>query len=147
MISNNKNVKVKDNTNLINVHYYEQQKLYACTCTLCWCSIARFPISVQTVYLWTEAGWIMRVRHWQRINELNKGFVLGERATKIIKVPGILNDYNHWMFGVDITDGLIASYRPKIRCRQTWMPIMLHCFDILHVNCYILYHTTLFEHK
>merc|ERR1712203_1174807 len=36
----------------------------------------------------------------------------------------------------------IAYYRPKLRCRRTWMPIMLHCFDVLRINCYILYQET-----
>lgn len=46
------------------------------------------------------------------------------------------------MLGVDVADQLISSYRPKIRCRRTWMPLFLHCLDVLRVNCYILYHET-----
>ena len=44
------------------------------------------------------------------------------------------------MNGVDIADQLIAYYRPKLRCRRTWMPIMFHSLDILRINLYIVYH-------
>ena len=42
------------------------------------------------------------------------------------------------MLGVDVCDQLIASLRPKIRCRRLWwVPIMLHCLDVLCINSYI----------
>ena len=41
------------------------------------------------------------------------------------------------MLGVDVCDQLIASLRPKIRCRRLWVPIMLHCLDFLCVDSYI----------
>ena len=50
-----------------------------------------------------------------------------------VKIPQIINDYNHWMLGVDLVDQLIAYYRPKIRCRCTWMPLFLHGADIIRV--------------
>ena len=50
------------------------------------------------------------------------------------------------MLGVDVVDQLIAYYRPKIRCRRTWVPIFLHCLDILRVNSYVLYKETSFNH-
>ena len=54
----------------------------------------------------------------------------------------IKNNYNHWMLGVDVVDQLIASYQPKLWCQRTWMPIFLHCLDILRVNLYVLYKET-----
>ena len=57
-------------------------------------------------------------------------------------IPQIINDYNHWMLGVDVVDQLIAYYRPKIWCRHTWVPIFLHCLDILRVILYVLYTET-----
>ena len=50
------------------------------------------------------------------------------------------------MLGVDVVDQLIAYYRPKIRCRRTWVPIFLHCLDILRVNSYVLYKETSYNH-
>ena len=42
------------------------------------------------------------------------------------------------MNGVDKADQLIAYYRPKVRCRRTWMPIMFHCLDVIRINSYII---------
>jgi hypothetical protein len=55
-------------------------------------------------------------------------------------MPQVIDDYNHWMLGVDKADQFIAYYRAKIRCRQTWMPIiMLNSLDIHCVNACILH--------
>ena len=51
-----------------------------------------------------------------------------------------------WMLGVDLVDQLIAYYWPKICCRRTWMPILLHCLDIIWVNSYVLYKETASKH-
>ena len=50
------------------------------------------------------------------------------------------------MFGIDLVDQLIAYYRPKIRCRRTWMPLFLHRSDIIRVNSYVLYKETGYNH-
>ena len=42
---------------------------------------------------------------------------------------------------------MIAYYHPKIRCRRTWMPIMLHCLDVLWVNGFILYRECSKKHR
>ena len=49
--------------------------------------------------------------------------------------------------GTDLCDQMIAYYRPKIRCRRTWMPIMLHCLDVLQVNGFILYRECSKKHR
>ena len=46
------------------------------------------------------------------------------------------------MLGVDLVDQLIAYYCLKIRCRQTWMPLLLHSLDVIQVNSYVLYKET-----
>ena len=48
--------------------------------------------------------------------------------------------------GVYLVDQLIAYYRPKIRCRQIWMPLFLHSADIVRVNSYVLYKETVYKH-
>ena len=45
----------------------------------------------------------------------------GDEHTATVKIPQIVNDYNHWMLGVDVVDQLIAYYRPKICCQRIWM--------------------------
>jgi hypothetical protein len=65
--------------------------------------------------------------------------VWGNQAVYPIEIPQVIDDYNHWMLGVDKSDQLIAYYRPEIRCRRTWMPILLHCLDVLRINAFIVY--------
>ena len=92
---------------------------------------------------------VLRNRRKPRLNEFNKKHVKliwGDQHRKQLEIPQIINDYNHWMLGVDVVDQLIAYYRPKIRCRRTWVPIFLHCLDILRVNSYVLYKETSYNH-
>jgi hypothetical protein len=92
---------------------------------------------------------VLKNRRKPRLNEFNKQHVRliwGDQHRKQLKIPQIINDYNHWMLGVDVVDQLIAYYRPKIRCRRTWVPIFLHCLDILRVNSYVLYKETSYNH-
>lgn len=58
----------------------------------------------------------------------------------------IIDEYNHFMYGIDLIDQLIAYYCPKIFCHCIWMPIMLCSFDILCVNLYIWYRETSCSH-
>ena len=51
------------------------------------------------------------------------------------------------MLGVDLVDQLIAYYRPRIRCRRTWMSLLLNCLDIIQVNSYVLYKETSYLHS
>ena len=43
------------------------------------------------------------------------------------------------MLRIDLLDQIIAHYSPKLQCRQTWMPIILHCLDVLHIDTHILH--------
>ena len=83
---------------------------------------------------------ITRSRKRPRQTPTNRNHVAsvwGEDAVKDITIPCIIDDYNHWMNGVDKADQLIAYYRPSIRCRRTWMPLMFHTLDISRVNATI----------
>ena len=53
------------------------------------------------------------------------------------EIPKVIDDYNHWMGGVNRNDQLISNYRHQLRCMQIWMPLMLHLLDVLHVNAYL----------
>jgi len=94
---------------------------------------------VTTVHAGNES--IERVRKKPRVNQDNRHHVetvWGRDSKKAIEIPCIIDDYNHWMLGVDKADQLISYYRPSIRCQRNWMPIMFHCFDILRINSYIM---------
>ena len=56
-----------------------------------------------------------------------------------VTVPQITNDYNYWILGMDLIDQFIVYYCPKLWCCQTWVPIMLHCWNILIISTHILH--------
>ena len=55
----------------------------------------------------------------------------------MIKIPKVIDHYNHWMGGVNRNDQLIANYRHQLHCKQIWMPLMFHLLDVLPVNAYL----------
>jgi len=69
-----------------------------------------------------------------KFNAQNLRRVWGDQFIAPIQVPRVINDYNYWMKGVDLADQLIAYYRPEVRCRRTWTPLMLHCFNGYRIN-------------
>ena len=83
---------------------------------------------------------ITRTRRRPRKNSTNRGhveLVWGASPTKEIDIPGFIDDYNHWMLGVDKADQLIAYYRPNLRCRRNWMPLLFHALDVARINSFI----------
>jgi len=71
-------------------------------------------------------------------NRRNIQDVWGTSHVANIDIPSVINNYNHWMGGVDLADQLIAYYRPDLRCRRVWMPLLLHCLDVVRINSYIM---------
>ena len=67
--------------------------------------------------------------------------VWGDSSSVEIHIPGCIDDYNHWMNGVDKCDQFVAYYRNCLRCHRIWMPIMFHTLDIMRVNAYIVFKT------
>lgn len=47
-----------------------------------------------------------------------------DRSSVKITIPQVIDDYNHWMLGVDLADQYMAYYSPNLRYRRTWMPLM-----------------------
>lgn len=83
---------------------------------------------------------IKKCRRRPRTNSTNKKHVdeiWGEHPSCNVWIPVIIDDYNHFMLGVDVADQLIAYYRPNVRCRRTWMPLMLHWLNCTRVNSFI----------
>jgi hypothetical protein len=62
--------------------------------------------------------------------------VWGNQGVTNIQIPLVIDDYNHYMGGVDKADQLIAYYRPDLRCRRVWMPLMFHTLDCMKTNSY-----------
>ena len=82
---------------------------------------------------------VSRVRKKPRVNAVNKANlnqIWGDSFARMIEIPKVIDDYNHWMGGVDQNDQLISNYRHQLHCQWIWMPLMLHSLDVLCVNAY-----------
>ena len=94
---------------------------------------------VSTLHDGTETP-VERQRRRPRPTNTNRNHVeavWGTSGITTIAIPRVIDDYNHWMGGVNKADQLIAYYRPDLRCRRTWMPIMFHALDCMRSNAYV----------
>jgi hypothetical protein len=57
---------------------------------------------------------------------------------RLLPIPGIVDDYNYFMNGVDIADQLRAKFTVHQRTHQTWLPLFYFCLDTTVVNAYLL---------
>ena len=85
---------------------------------------------------------IMRTRKRPRKTVKNMQHVdkvWGDGAKKDIHIPSLIDDYNHWMGGVDLADQRIAYYHPNLRCRRNWIPMFIQIMSIIRSNSYIIH--------
>ena len=62
----------------------------------------------------------------------------GDNHRQLLKIPVMINDYNHHMGGVDIADQLRGYYTTQLTSRRTWMPLFFWLLDTVLVNCHLL---------
>ena len=51
--------------------------------------------------------------------------VWGEDMKKNIYIPKLIDNYNHWIGGVDLADQRVAYYIPNLCCHCNWVPFFL----------------------
>ncbi|KAK3892961.1 hypothetical protein Pcinc_003140 [Petrolisthes cinctipes] len=56
-----------------------------------------------------------------------------------VSCPNIVLEYNKFMGGVDLLDGLVAYYRTKLRSKKYYMRFFFHFLDMVTVNGWLLY--------
>ena len=54
-------------------------------------------------------------------------------------IPRAIDDYNHWMCGVDLADQKISYYHPDLRCSRNWIPMFIQLLSMIRLNSYIVY--------
>jgi hypothetical protein len=56
--------------------------------------------------------------------------------TRILPIPGAIDDYNHHMGGVDIADQLRASFSTQQRGVKPWRPLFYWLLDTTIINAF-----------
>ena len=85
---------------------------------------------------------VNRARKRPRVTVKNKNHVSkiwGTESIKKIWIPKLIDDYNHWMGGVDLVDQRIAYYHPDLRCVRNWLPMFMQILSIIRNNSYIVH--------
>lgn len=64
-------------------------------------------------------------------------YVWGDRAVVEVEIPGVNDDYSYFMLGK--TRQISWSHVIDLHSCQTWVSILLHCLEIIHVNSYVFF--------
>ncbi|KAF9117739.1 hypothetical protein BGW39_001849, partial [Mortierella sp. 14UC] len=59
--------------------------------------------------------------------------------TAELLIPKLIDDYNHYMNGVDISDQYRSYYSTQLTVLRTWMPLFFWIFDTTIIDCYRIY--------
>ncbi|GES98581.1 hypothetical protein RCL_jg5468.t1 [Rhizophagus clarus] len=84
---------------------------------------------------------IERIRRRPRetsTNAVKVRAVFGTASKKSLPIPVVIDDYNHFMGGVDITDQLRGYYGTQLPVRRTWMPLFFWLLDTALINSYLI---------
>ena len=64
--------------------------------------------------------------------------VFGTISKKSLPIPIVIDDYNHFMGGMDIADQLRGYYATQLPVRRTWMPLFFWLLDTAIINSYLI---------
>jgi hypothetical protein len=94
-------------------------------------------LTVHTVHQetnWVTHKWKCPAKTSTNITTTHKPFK--GQPTAELKIPRLINDYNHHMGGVDITNQLRAVYESHHKAQHSWWPLFYWCLDTALVNAY-----------
>src|SRR5690349_5886489 len=101
------------------------------------------PVTMlSTIHGLKESSWhVEKNRRRPRKSSLNADKVreiFGNNSRMKLKIPRVINDYNHHMGGVDIADQLRSYNSTQLTSNRNWMPLFFWILDIALVNSYKL---------
>ena len=76
------------------------------------------------------------------MNQKNKRHVdkvWGKCGKVHVWITRIVDDYNHWICGVDLADQKISYYHPYLPCHRTWVPMFIQFLYMIRLKSYICY--------
>ena len=73
--------------------------------------------------------------------------IFGEEPTKEINIPCFIDDYNHYMGGVDLANQYRESYKTHRATQRNWWPLFYWLIDVACINAYRLHYLHLIKLK
>ena len=64
--------------------------------------------------------------------------VFGTTSKKSLPIPIIIDNYDHFMGGMDIADQLHGYYATQLAVRRTWMSLFFWLLDTAIINSYLI---------
>jgi len=64
--------------------------------------------------------------------------IFGSSVQKMLPIPLFIDQYNHYMNGVDVADQIRSYYTTQRRHHQTWKPLWHFLLDTVASNCFKL---------
>jgi hypothetical protein len=86
-----------------------------------------------------DSDLIERMRRRPKKTSTNAAIVrpiFGDETRKNINIPRFIDDYNHYMGGVDIANQHRAAYETHLRTWRSWWPLWTWAIDVSIVNCF-----------
>jgi len=99
-------------------------------------------IMLTTMHSLHNEDWLVeRSRRRPRETLANKEVrkLFGNKSRRMMGIPRAVDDYNHYMGGVDIADQLRQYYTVQMRTSRTWIPLFLWLLDTSIINAYIMW--------
>ena len=96
--------------------------------------IARYKNKMM-IFKWRDKRDVLLISTIHGTNMIQK-----EKRGTIITKPEVVQDYATKMGGVDLSDGMIASYTlARKRIKKYYKKIFLHLVDVMCMNAFLLY--------
>jgi len=84
---------------------------------------------------------IERMWHQSRetsINTVKVWEIFGTASKKSLPIPIVIDDYNHFIGGVNIADQLRGYYSTQLPVWRTWMSLFFWLLDTVLINSYLI---------
>jgi hypothetical protein len=98
-------------------------------------------IACSTVHSSGNEHTIIRLRRRPQATSTNGSLVrkvFGDQVRKELPIPAFIDDYNHFMGGVDIADQLRSYYTTQRISLRNWYPLFFWILDTAILNAYLL---------
>ena len=77
-------------------------------------------------------------RETRTIGKLVQRAVFKGQSRALLRIPKIIDDYNHHMNGADIANQLRSYYSTELKTCRTWVPIFFWLLDTAIINAHLV---------
>ena len=87
---------------------------------------------------WMYQNFLGGGKYWIKITRATWKNSGGKGKVHVL-IPRIVDDYNHWICGVDMYDQNIMYYHPNLWWHTKWIPMLIQLLSVKILNSYMWY--------